>query len=190
MNKIDKVSRQEISRLSVPDERELDPEIKTLVSMFEGDNWMRALTVAPKSARRFADFIMSFFAEDGTSLSLRERELVAVATSRENRCGYCVAHHTYNLGEIVGSHASAYQFALEPRTTPLTEPELVMVEFARKLTRAPHEIQRQDVEGLRSAGFGDPQILEIIETTGYFNFANRMFMALGCPVDERVLSRQ
>ena len=142
---------------------------------------MRALTIAPKSARRFTDFIQSFFAEDGTSLSLRDRELVAVATSRENRCGYCVGHHTYNLGEVTGDRATAYQFALAPRTTPLTERDLAMVEFAGKLTRAPREVQREDIEELRAHGFTDQQILEIMETIGYFNFANRMLHGAWLP---------
>lgn len=189
MNKTEKINGREISRLGVPDNANLDKDMQDIVSMFGGDNWVRALTIAPKSARRFTDFIQSFFAEDGTSLSLRDRELVAVATSRENRCGYCLGHHTYNLGEVTGDRAKAYQFALAPRITPLSERDLAMVEFAEKLTRAPHEVQHEDIEELRAQGFTDQQILEITETIGFFNFANRMLMALGCPVDDRVLLR-
>ena len=137
---------------------------------------------------RFTDFIQSLFAEDGTDISQREREILAVAVSRANGCGYCLAHHSFNLGEIIRDKTEAYKFALEPRIEDLSKRDLAMVEFAEKVTKTPSAIREGDIDELRRHEISDQNIAEILETVGYFNFANRMFLALGCPIDDRVVS--
>lgn len=189
MNKHQSLKADSASWLNLPAEHEMDKDVQDLVAMFGGDNWARALTVAPKSMRRFTDFIQSLFAEDGTDISLRDRELVAVAVSRANGCGYCVGHHSFNLGEIIGDKSEAYKFALEPRFANLSARDMAMVGFAEKVTKSPSDIREEDIEALRGHGITDQNIAEILETTGYFNFANRMFLAMGCPIDDRVASR-
>jgi uncharacterized peroxidase-related enzyme len=186
MTNIAMKSQKSASWVGGENDEQMSDEMRALVEAFGGDNWIRALTVAPKSAKRFTDFIASFFAENGTDLSLRERELVAVAVSKENGCGYCTGHHTHNLGEIIENQAQAYRFALDPSFGDLSERETAMVNLARKVTRAPGEISEDDIQRMRHADIPDQQIVEVLETTGYFNFANRMFMALGCNLDDRI----
>lgn len=189
MTKHQPLKTESASWLNLPAEDDMEKDVQALVTMFGGDNWARALTIAPNSMRRFTDFIQSFFAEDGTDLSLRDREILAVAVSRANGCGYCVAHHSFNLGEIISDKTEAYKFALEPRFADLSKRDLAMVEFAEKVTKSPNQIREADIEELRQHEISDQNIAEILETVGYFNFANRMFLALGCPIDDRVVSR-
>lgn len=54
-----------------------------------------------------------------------------------------------------------------------------MLEYAEKLTLAPGEVDQQDVERLRRAGFSDVQILDIALATAYRNFINRIALGLG-----------
>ncbi len=54
-----------------------------------------------------------------------------------------------------------------------------MLTFAVKLTRTPAAMDDADVEALRSAGFSDRDILDIVEVVGYYAYANRIADGLG-----------
>lgn len=58
-----------------------------------------------------------------------------------------------------------------------------MLEYADKLTRTPWEMQPEDVEALRQAGFSDADILDINQVTGYFAFVNRLADGLGVELE-------
>jgi len=54
-----------------------------------------------------------------------------------------------------------------------------MLAYAVKLTRTPGEMTASDVEDLRAAGFSDRDILDIVEVTAYYAYANRIADGLG-----------
>ena len=54
-----------------------------------------------------------------------------------------------------------------------------MLTFAIKLTAAPGAMGDADVEALRSVGFSDRDILDIVEVVGYYAYANRIADGLG-----------
>jgi uncharacterized peroxidase-related enzyme len=54
-----------------------------------------------------------------------------------------------------------------------------MLAYAVKLTRVPGEMTASDVEDLRTAGFSDRDILDIVEVTAYYAYANRIADGLG-----------
>ena len=54
-----------------------------------------------------------------------------------------------------------------------------MLRFARKLNDTPSAISLPDVEGLRSAGFTDQDIFDVVVIVAYFNFMNRIADGLG-----------
>ncbi len=54
-----------------------------------------------------------------------------------------------------------------------------MLRFAVKLTKTPGAMDEADVEALRSAGFSDRDILDIVEVVGYYAYANRVADGLG-----------
>ena len=54
-----------------------------------------------------------------------------------------------------------------------------MLTFAVKLTKAHAAMIDADVEALRSAGFSDRDILDIVEVVGYYAYANRIADGLG-----------
>ena len=54
-----------------------------------------------------------------------------------------------------------------------------MLEFAVKLTVTPGAMNDADVEALRTAGFSDRDILDIVEVVGYYAYANRIADGLG-----------
>jgi uncharacterized peroxidase-related enzyme len=54
-----------------------------------------------------------------------------------------------------------------------------MLRFAVKLTLTPGEMTADDVDTLRVEGFTDRDILDIVEVTAYYAYANRIADGLG-----------
>ncbi|GAA3232522.1 hypothetical protein [Actinocorallia longicatena] len=72
--------------------------------------------------------------------------------------------------------------------------EQAIVDLAVKLTREPSHVGDADVLGLRELGlreFGltDEQIVEIIEVISFFNYTNRLTIAIGTRPDEEFFTR-
>jgi uncharacterized peroxidase-related enzyme len=64
-------------------------------------------------------------------------------------------------------------------TAPITRQERVMVDYVVKLTKDATQVWRDDIEGLRAAGFDDRGILQITLIASWFNYINRVADALG-----------
>lgn len=54
-----------------------------------------------------------------------------------------------------------------------------MLDFAALLTRAPGAMTRAHVEALRTHGFDDAAISQIVQVTALFNYYNRVADGLG-----------
>ncbi|MCJ7781013.1 MAG: peroxidase [Acidimicrobiia bacterium] len=58
-----------------------------------------------------------------------------------------------------------------------------MLRFADLLTRTPGATSPDDVEALRVAGFTDRDVLDIVEVTAYYAYANRIADGLGITLE-------
>ena len=58
-----------------------------------------------------------------------------------------------------------------------------MLDYAARLTTAPHSVSEADIEALREAGFDDRAILDIAQITAYFAFVTRMADGLGVELE-------
>jgi uncharacterized peroxidase-related enzyme len=65
----------------------------------------------------------------------------------------------------------------------LSDPDRHILGFARRLTLAPADDTRDDVELLRADGFSDRAILDVTLVTAYFNFVNRIASGLGVELE-------
>lgn len=54
-----------------------------------------------------------------------------------------------------------------------------MLDYVVKLTRDATKVWKDDIEGLRTAGFNDQGILQITLIASWFNYINRVADALG-----------
>jgi uncharacterized peroxidase-related enzyme len=64
-------------------------------------------------------------------------------------------------------------------TAPITPQERVMIDYVVKLTKDATQVQKDDHEKLRAAGFDDQAILQITLIASWFNYINRVADALG-----------
>ena len=62
-----------------------------------------------------------------------------------------------------------------------------MLNFAVKLTNEPKNIEIQDIYKLREVNFSDRDILDIVEVTAYYAYANRLADGLGVAIEDWVL---
>jgi uncharacterized peroxidase-related enzyme len=70
------------------------------------------------------------------------------------------------------------------RKAKLSPADRAMLTYAVKLTREPWHMAREDVAGLRAAGFSDADILDINQITGYYAFVNRLADGLGVELED------
>ena len=73
---IDHIGAPALSRLAVPAQATLPDDIRKLIDEQGGDNWIRALSLNPETARRFVQYFGSLFGASGQQLALAERESV------------------------------------------------------------------------------------------------------------------
>ena len=59
-----------------------------------------------------------------------------------------------------------------------------MLEYAIKLTEAPHRVGRADVRSLTEAGFEDAAVLDVCQVTSYYNYVNRLADGLGVEMED------
>lgn len=114
-----------------------------------------------------------------SGLSPRERELIAVVVSAENRCAPCLFAHAATLRRLTGDAVWVAQLEVNYRHAVLSEREHALADYAQKITQAPHQIVSQDLDALRQAGLTERDILDAAGVASYFNYSNRLNSALG-----------
>jgi uncharacterized peroxidase-related enzyme len=117
-------------------------------------------------------------------LDRAHREMIAVAVSGANGCGYCVAHHSSALAKYVEDKQLIGRLAKSPLETNLEPKEKTMLAYAVKVTKSPNLVAENDIMELRGAGFNDEQILQLATIASYFNFVNRLASGLGVRLEE------
>ncbi|CAH2603181.1 Peroxidase-related enzyme [Rhodovastum atsumiense] len=112
-------------------------------------------------------------------LSPREREVIALVVSAENRCDACVFAHAAALRGQGAAAEWVDTVAVNYRRASLTTRERALADYAVKITRAAAEIVPADLDALRQAGVPEAGILEAATVTAYFNLTNRLNSGLG-----------
>ncbi|MBF2712802.1 peroxidase-related enzyme (plasmid) [Agrobacterium vitis] len=189
MTTIDGLARsQRISRLRIPDESELPEDIQALVDRHHHENWVRALSLNPDTARRFTGHFEHLFAATGRRLPLQDRELIAVVVSATNGCGVCEIHHTRAFGDLLNDPGFARRVALDYHLADLSKRQRALADLAVKVTLSPKTISQADFEKLRDLELSDEELLEAVETASWFNHTNRVTISLGILPDDKFFS--
>jgi len=176
------MSQERISRLRVPEEQTLPEDIQELYAKNREKpgfvpNVFRAYSLRAEQLRGFITLYDSIMEAD-SGLTKAEREMIAVAVSAENHCFYCLVSHGAILRIRSKNPIQADTIAANYRAADLTPRQRAMLDFAIKITRASDTCADEDIDGLRSHGFGDEEIMDIIQTAAFFNYSNRVASAL------------
>ncbi len=117
------------------------------------------------------------------ALNRLQKEFILLAVSAENNNSYFPALHCQTLQFLGVKPEQSEQVAIDHREANLSEPDVVLLDFARKLASSPHSFTESDVEALRKSNFNDEQILEAVLMVGLTQFLNSIQMGLGTESD-------
>ena len=118
----------------------------------------------------------------GSGLARVQEEAIATAVSAANRCRYGSMTHAGFLLRQSDDAQLVSDILHDYTAADLSEADLVMLDFALKLTLNPSSVAKNDVEALRDAGYEDSEVLSIVLTTCLINFMNRLADGLGIDV--------
>ena len=118
------------------------------------------------------------------ALSRVQKEFILLAVSAENNNTYFPALHCQTLQFLGVKPQQSEQVAIDHRDANLSESDIVLLDFARKLTAVgSRSFTEHDVESLREANFTDEQILEAVLMVGMTQLLNCIQSGLGTELD-------
>jgi alkylhydroperoxidase domain protein len=144
-------------------------------------DYFRLLVRDPQvlEARTKTDKDIFYNTADG--LPRAERELAAAATSRYNGCIYCASVHARFATVHSKRRDDVQQLLDEGVAADLGERWNAIVRASVALASTPIAFGQQHVEELRRVGLDEADIVDVINSAAFFNWANRLMLSLGEP---------
>jgi uncharacterized peroxidase-related enzyme len=115
------------------------------------------------------------------TLSAATRERIALAIAEVNGCDYCLSAHSYlakNLAKLDDAEISANRDGHSNDTKADAA-----VRFAARVARERGHVGEADVAAVRSAGYSDAQVIEIILDVALNTWTNYLNEALKTDID-------
>lgn len=145
-------------------------------------NSQRAMLRAPTLAQAWRGYGTAV--REKFSINREIQLQISFAVSMANGCRYCTLHQVLGLRRL--GIESAKLVAMKKDDTALTARELVAVNFARKVTRAPASVTDEDFASLTKE-FGEQGAFEILLQTCSFSFMNRFTDGLRLPSEDEAI---
>jgi alkylhydroperoxidase domain protein/CMD domain protein len=111
-----------------------------------------------------------------------DRELAAAATSRVNGCVYCASVHSRRASELSNRTDDVQRLLDEGITAELDGRWRAVTDLAAALTLTPPAATPAHLNRLRGLGLADLDILDVVQASAFFGWANRLMLTLGEPV--------
>jgi len=83
-----------------------------------------------------------------------------------------------------GNDAAADALIFDYRKAELSHGDRALCDYALKLTLHPGDVDLEEIQKLREAGFSDEEISIATQVIGYFNYINRIADGLGVDPEE------
>lgn len=95
-----------------------------------------------------------------------------------------MVHHRRGLRRLLKDDDLLEAIESDWRNAPgLSARRMAMLEFSVKLTVRPGDMTAADTAALRTVGFSDRDILDIVEVVAYYAYANRIADGLGIELE-------
>lgn len=116
------------------------------------------------------EIVMALQGSIGRLLDAKTRHTIALAVSRSNDCDYCQALHAYVSSELGGMSTEDIELA---RTGSSTDPRRAAVaRFVQRVIETRGQVGDADLAAVRTAGYGDAEILAIVTVAVVFLLTN------------------
>ncbi len=119
-------------------------------------------------------------------LTRAQREMMAVVVSKANGCEYCITHHAEAVQHFWKDKKKVEQLKEDYRKIELNDIDRTLCEYAWHLTKNPKSVDKKNlVNALKKVGLLDRAVLDATLVVSYFNFVNRIVLALGVELEEQ-----
>jgi len=172
-----------MSRIKVIEYREADGRLKEIYDDLIGHRGKLARvhqiqSLHPESIVKHMDLYMEIM-YSRSPLSRADREMIGVVVSIANGCKYCQKHHAQALNHYWKSDEKIRLLIQDHSGAYLSNREKKICDFAMHLSLYPQLHDDKDYTNiLRDAGLTDHAILDVTLVVAYFNFVNRIVLAL------------
>ncbi|MBM2770551.1 peroxidase-related enzyme [Burkholderia anthina] len=167
-----------ISRFPVPALEDLPDDIRERIAAVQEKsgfipNVFLTLAHRPDEFRAFMAYHDALMDKPG-NLTKAEREMIVVATSSVNQCQYCVIAHGAILRIRAKDPLIADQVATNYRKADITARQKAMLDFAMKVSQTAHQVGEADFDTLKSQGFAEEDVWDIMAISAFFGMSNRI----------------
>lgn len=140
-------------------------------------NFLKVFANSPEALKAFLGL---HGIANGGSLDLQTRERIALALAQQNACQYCVSAHT-----AIGRNAGLTGAEMEANRAGTSQDvkAAAAVKFARALVEHKGDVTTAELDDVRSAGYGDAEIVEIITHVGMNILTNILGKASRVDID-------
>lgn len=145
-------------------------------------NYAKVFCYRPEIMTRWAKLI----AEIRRPQDLRRYELATLAAAAALKSSYCSLAHGSQLRQWFGEDTIA-DIAEDRYGDELSDAEVEMMRFARQVALDASVIQQADVERLKSHGFSDADVFDVVVTAAGRAFLTKISDALGAQPDPSYL---
>ncbi|OEZ59072.1 carboxymuconolactone decarboxylase family protein [Duganella sp. HH105] len=171
-----------MTRIATIENATANAEQKALLDAIQGQlgmvpNFLKVFANSPVALRAFLG--LHGVANDGT-LDALTRERIALALAQQNSCEYCVSAHTA-IGRKTG--LSGDEMTAARNGTSEDAQAAVAVKFAQSLMEKKGEISAIELAEVRSAGYSESDIVEIITHVGMNFLTNILGKASRVEID-------
>jgi uncharacterized peroxidase-related enzyme len=154
-----------MARIHIVDPQTATGETQTLLAAVQAKlgatpNFLRVLANSPAALGAFLG--LHQIAENG-AVDLKTRERIAVALAQQNGCAYCLSAHSA-IGRKAG--LSGDEIDANREGTSHDAKAAAAVAFARALVEHKGDVTQAELDAVRTAGYGDAEIVEIIVHVG------------------------
>lgn len=116
----------------------------------------------------------------GGQLNAKLREQIALITAQENHCNYCLSAHSA-IGKMVGLNHD--QIVASREVKGQDDKTTAALTFAKRVLDAKGQVTESDLDAVRTAGFSDGEIAEIIAHVALNVFTNYFNIAIDVDID-------
>ncbi len=117
-----------------------------------------------------------------------EREFAAAAVSKVNGCIYCASVHARKACQYEKKRTDDVNRLLQTAAGEILAQGfdkrlLAITEFVAALSATPVQVTTHQFEALKNLGFSQLELLDLIQSTAFFSWANRLMLSLGEPFE-------
>jgi len=145
-------------------------------------NFFRCQTARPDILDAEVQLVDAILIKEG-ALTRTQKEHIFLVCSAANLSTYCVTAHCEIIRMLKLAGPEPEQIALDHMSTDLPIVDKALLNFALKLNNHPLKVTQDDIDDLRTYGFGDQHVLEAVMCVGLAKFANYVGFGLGTVPD-------